>query len=247
MALIVFGSLSGAPGVTTTVLATALAWPGEQRPVVLEADASGGDLAARFGMPHTPGLIELAAEVRHGADPTAVNRHTLRLETGSGPVPAVLAPPGPVQARAGVAAIAAADPNMWRGEQVVLADAGRLEPGGPGFALMNRADAVVVLIAGETAAVSRAAATLAALRQAAGERLHLAVTAGQYTAAEVAAALDTDITAHLPADEKAAAVLTGRMLAGKRFGRLPLPSKAAALGHLLAHDLDAAVLSGASR
>ncbi|WP_310726916.1 hypothetical protein [Streptomyces sp. N2A] len=61
------GSITGAPGVTTTALLFAAAWPQEAdggvRPVVVEADASGGDLMMRFGLPAAPSLLDVAAAV----------------------------------------------------------------------------------------------------------------------------------------------------------------------------------------
>ncbi|PGH46923.1 hypothetical protein CRI70_31210, partial [Streptomyces sp. Ru87] len=63
--LVVLGSVTGAPGVTTTALALAAAWPpdgdGGVRPVVVEADGSGGDLLIRFGLPPSPSLLDVAA------------------------------------------------------------------------------------------------------------------------------------------------------------------------------------------
>lgn len=68
--LISLASVKGSPGVTSTALALAAAWP---RPVVLlEADPSGGDLAYRCKAAHggpvaeNPGVLQLAAAVRGG-------------------------------------------------------------------------------------------------------------------------------------------------------------------------------------
>ncbi|WP_093484949.1 MULTISPECIES: hypothetical protein [unclassified Streptomyces] len=65
--LVVVGSVTGAPGVTTTALSLAAAWPPEAdggvRPVVVEADGSGGDLMMRFGLPVAPSLLDVAAAV----------------------------------------------------------------------------------------------------------------------------------------------------------------------------------------
>src|SRR4051794_10632012 len=68
--LIALASVKGSPGVTSTALALAAAWP---RPVVLlEADPAGGDLAYRCRAAHggpvsaNRGLLRLAAAVRGG-------------------------------------------------------------------------------------------------------------------------------------------------------------------------------------
>ncbi|MEV3854957.1 hypothetical protein AB0J38_11595 [Streptomyces sp. NPDC050095] len=66
--LIVLGSVTGAPGVTTTALAVAAAWApqadGGVRPVMVEAGVWGGELTTRCGVPHTPGLLDVASAVR---------------------------------------------------------------------------------------------------------------------------------------------------------------------------------------
>jgi len=68
--LIALASVKGSPGVTSTALALAAAWP---RPVVLlEGDLAGGDLGYRCRAAHggpvysTKGLLKLAAAVRGG-------------------------------------------------------------------------------------------------------------------------------------------------------------------------------------
>ncbi|MGK2852999.1 MAG: hypothetical protein ACSLE3_02645, partial [Microbacteriaceae bacterium] len=73
MALIALASASGSPGVTTTAMGLALAWP---RPVLLvEADPTGGSglLAGYFRgtREYTAGLIELALTAHHLADAVA--------------------------------------------------------------------------------------------------------------------------------------------------------------------------------
>lgn len=72
--MIGFASVKGAPGVTSAALAIAAVWP---RPcVLLEADPSGGDVVYRArpasGAAVLPGrgLVQLAAAVRGGVDPT---------------------------------------------------------------------------------------------------------------------------------------------------------------------------------
>lgn len=74
--MIGIASIKGAPGVTSTALAVAAAWP---RPVVLvEADPAGGDLAYRVRPAHGTalaagqGLVQLAAAVRAGGEPTGL-------------------------------------------------------------------------------------------------------------------------------------------------------------------------------
>ena len=64
---VAFGSLARSPGATTALLAAAAVWPTSDVTVV-EADADGGVLAARFGLslhPDAPTLMSLLAATRH--------------------------------------------------------------------------------------------------------------------------------------------------------------------------------------
>src|SRR5699024_5236667 len=65
-------SLGGAPGVTVAALAMAAVWPAPSGAALIEADASGGDIAAWQRLQPSPGITDLAAAVRHrGAGPQA--------------------------------------------------------------------------------------------------------------------------------------------------------------------------------
>src|SRR6266702_8439110 len=110
--LVAVASLKGSPGVTTFALALAARWPtgpgdggssAGARCVVVEADPSGGDIATRFDLAGSPGLVSLAAAARRGDDPGLVWRHAQALPGG---LPVVAAPPGADQARAALAALA---------------------------------------------------------------------------------------------------------------------------------------------
>ena len=81
MALITLVSASGSPGVTTTALALALAWP---RPVLLvEADPTGGSaLLTGYwrGQRDHAGLLELVMAERHGVLADALPRMVIPIE-----------------------------------------------------------------------------------------------------------------------------------------------------------------------
>lgn len=87
--LVVVGSVKGAPGVTTACMALAVAWPAGWQPVVVEADPSGGDLAAGFSLAGEPGLVSLAAAARHAHHGAVLREHTQALPGG---LPVVAAP-----------------------------------------------------------------------------------------------------------------------------------------------------------
>jgi hypothetical protein len=141
--LITLGSVKGSPGVTSTALALAAAWP---RPVVLvEADIAGGDLVYRCRSAHSggpggapKGLLRLAAAVRGGAaSPRAVVEESELLACG-------------VQLVQGVATTAQARGmgSLWeqvgqacaRSEVDVIADLGRIERGSAALPLVQAAD-----------------------------------------------------------------------------------------------------------
>lgn len=73
-------SVLGAKGsaVTTTTLALAASWP-SARPIVLELDPTGGDLAAWFDLPVAPGVVTAAAGAR---TPNDLVTHTIPLPGG---------------------------------------------------------------------------------------------------------------------------------------------------------------------
>lgn len=86
--LVVLTSAKGSPGVTTTTVALAAAWPPQWRPSILECDASGGDLAAGFGLSAEPGLLTLASAARRDRRPGLLWEHTQELPGGLAVAPA---------------------------------------------------------------------------------------------------------------------------------------------------------------
>ena len=125
MALIVMGSVKASPGVTTAALALCVAWPTPRWAVMIEADPAGGDLAARFGLAETPGVLSLAAASRHARNAEALFDHTQRL-----PVNVIVGPVGATQTRVAVGVLAgAARGGILMGGRgtVVVADVGRLD------------------------------------------------------------------------------------------------------------------------
>ena len=69
MALLPLCSVKGAPGVTTAACALGAVWP-ERRPtpIVVECDPAGGDLAARFGLEVTRGVVSLTVALEREHD-----------------------------------------------------------------------------------------------------------------------------------------------------------------------------------
>jgi hypothetical protein len=152
MALIVVAGDKGSPGVTTSSVALAAAWP--RRALVAECDPHGGDLvyrmAADHGGPLDPnrGLLSIAIAARRGFEAAALPEHVQRLTGGL----EVLVGLGTAEQ---AAAVSGHWPQLGRcfdhygaipyGADVV-ADCGRVGPDSPTLELMPYA-ALVLLIA----------------------------------------------------------------------------------------------------
>ena len=164
MSLVCFASFKGSPGTTLTSLATAAAWPAsnDRRKLLLEADADGGTLALRYRLPTKPGLLSLAAAIRHGLGPDQLWDHAQMLPGG---LAVVLGPEGPEQATE-VLRSNGRELGQWlrslRGVDVI-ADVGRLSLGSAAFELARSADAVLGVARPEAAQLQPASQRMIAL------------------------------------------------------------------------------------
>lgn len=87
MTLIVGASAHGSPGVSTALQLIAASWPSDRAvPVVVEGDASGGVLAARYELSLTPGFVTLAESLRKFESPALLD-NAQRLPSGVACVP----------------------------------------------------------------------------------------------------------------------------------------------------------------
>ena len=212
--LIALCSVKGSPGVTTLAVALALTWPHAEstRRLVAEVDPSGGDLAMRFGLPATPGLVSLAAAARRTVDPAAVWAHTQALPGGAR---ALVAPPGGAHARAALSALAAAPggpllPVLARDAGVVVfSDCGRVDPGSPAEAIARRADALVLVTGVEGDDLAHISVRLGELARWT-PRPGLLLAGEGYPTAEVERELGVAAIGRIPHDPAAAAILTGQ-------------------------------------
>lgn len=235
MTLIAVASFSGSPGVTTAALSIAACWPADADPVLAEADPSGGDLQAWFGLPDTPGMVSLAAAARRGSNPDLLAGHAARLPGGLRALPG---PVGASQAHAAATQLATVgyEPitTAAAAGHVILADCGRLAPGSPVTPLLNAADLLLIVTASDAAALAHVHARLGTLADLAGQsELLLAGRPGPYPAAEISDTLGVDVAGRLPWDPAGAALLRGvPVRRGWRTGwrspsRLPLLAAAA--------------------
>lgn len=233
------GSITGAPGVTTTALALAAVWPldtdGGVRPVMVEADGSGGDLMIRFGLPTAPSLLDVAATARQ-PHPGSLLGAVSELPFG---VRVVVAVPGRGPTTEAVRLLAGkAGRRVLLGEDhdrgSVLVDVGRLT--GDVDPLLTAADQVVLVARGGAESLTHVSAY--GLDDGLRERcLTLAVVGPcPYPAGEIASTLGIPRVACLPWDAASAAGLSHRGRGGLRTTGFRTPPLMAA-ARLLAHQL----------
>ena len=146
MTLIAFASAKGSPGVSTTLAGLSRLWPSPA--VVADLDPAGGDTALRYrgenGDPLDPGtgLLSLGAAVRAG-QPAQLDDHVQTTAGGMRVLVGVTTPSqvlglGPAWQHIALA--------LRRAKGLdVLADCGRLTPGSPAMAVVEQADAVVMV------------------------------------------------------------------------------------------------------
>jgi hypothetical protein len=182
----------GSPGVTSTALALASAWPGDA--IAIEANPAGGDLAIRLRpgrsvLPETPTVLSVAtaAHADRELDPVRTHAHTLNSTTSV--VPGALLPEQMANVRDWVPL---AD-SLVRCGSPVFVDVGQLHCSSPMLGVAARADLVVVVARPDMLSVirlrerlNRMALDLAHLRGEAPRLLPLLVTPGRYGAADVA-------------------------------------------------------------
>ncbi|MEU3622530.1 MinD/ParA family ATP-binding protein [Amycolatopsis coloradensis] len=225
---------------TTLTVALAMTWPHAEstRRLVAEVDPSGGDLAMRFGLATTPGLVSLAAAARRTRDPAVVWDHTQALPGGAR---ALVAPPGGTHASAALSTLATAPdgpllPAVARDTGVVVfADCGRVDPGSPAEAIARCAGALVLVTGAQGDDLAHAAARLGELARWT-PRPGLLLTGEGYPTVDVERELGVPAIGRLPHDPVAAATLAGhrQSLARRRGNNGGLARHAAALARTLA-------------
>ena len=211
--LVAICSLKGSPGVTTLATALGARWPGQENPIVVEADPAGGDLMARFRLPESPGLVSLAAAARGrgGTDPNLLDQHTQLLPGG---LRVVLGPVGAEQARAALSVLApgTSSPLRRAADQpatTVIADCGRVDPDSPTFPIIRSADAMLLVARPHDDDLAHVALKLHAAQQWSRKPCFVLVGDG-YPTAEVSQVLGIPVMGRVPRDDKGAAVLCGQ-------------------------------------
>ena len=239
MSIIVLTSASGSPGVTTTVMGLALAWP---RPVlVVEADPTGGSgiLAGHFKgqVAHAQGLIGLAMAQRQELVAAELPHQLLDIP-GSG---AKLLAGSLSHGQAGSLlvlwpALLEALRDLDSTGQDVLVDAGRLGLEGSPTPLLFGADVTLLLTRSTLPALIAATSWAETLRDETAATITLPglLVVGEghpYPAREVAGALRLRLVAKLAWDRRTAAVLSRAR--GTYPKRGPLLASLAAAGEAI--------------
>jgi len=146
--IVSLSSVRGSPGVTSWSLLLASAWPrtSELERVVVEADADGGVLAARYGLGVDPGVAALVAACRrHRGGPVGLEldevarRIAERVWVVPAPESAERSMPVWGSCMDEVATVAARDDRVW------LVDCGRLSRSSPALAFASRCELAVVV------------------------------------------------------------------------------------------------------
>ncbi len=233
MPLVAMCSVKGRPGVTTAALGLAAVASARSRPVLVEVDPAGGDLAGRHRLAWSPGLVELATAARRMPNPDEelLSWSAQRVAVGDRAVEVVVAPAGGAQVRVALSVLA----QQARGgvlacpDRLVIVDCGRVHPGCPVWPLLGAADAVLVLTAGRVEDVAHLREHVPHLSRLVGDRVAVLVAGGgPYGVGDVAAALPgadglaVRVAGELPEDTRAAEILGGQLRAGSRWRRLPL-------------------------
>jgi len=138
-------SLKGSPGVSVTAYSTArLLASGGRDAVLVEADPSGGDLAARLDLPLGDGILSLAAEARRGASAEMVGAHLVAFAEHLAVLPS---PASSAQASAALEVVAAPLATALAGAATdVVIDLGRLGGVESSAVLMGATDVVGVVV-----------------------------------------------------------------------------------------------------
>ncbi|PSK89935.1 hypothetical protein CLV63_12439 [Murinocardiopsis flavida] len=231
-------SLGGAPGVTTLSLALAATWPAQGSTVLVEADSSGGAIAAWRRMPTSPGLVDLAAAARTGSAFAPEQDETLLRCTQTLPGgQRVCVAPATADRAGGAVTLIAQHPAVLASASgpVVVVDVGRMTPRSAAAHLAAAADVAVLVVGDDLAQLKRAKEVAPALR--AGLRRFGVVVAGNGNGDwQIAEAIAAPVWARLPQDVRAAAFLSGSG-AASQLRRRPLMAAARRLGHTIAEGV----------
>ncbi len=233
MSVVAVGSVRSC-GATTLALGLVATSPDGRRALLAELDPAGGTLAAAAGWAPEPSLVSLAAAARRGGDPELVFEHCQSLPGGAA---ALAAPASADQARAALGMLGALIGRMGELDAGVVFDCGRLDPGSPALAVLERADRVLVAVRPRLADLHAVATWLGGHPFAHGSLRLVAIGDGPYKDEEIADALCVPVAARLPWDPEAAQALALVPASSRQLRMVPLVRAARTLADRLAGDV----------
>lgn len=254
MAVHLFGSAKGSPGVTTTVLALAARWPEQREPFVFEADPAGGDIVARLaslegdtsGLRDTPSTVQLAAATRRGISAITILEHAQRLP-GVGEVRAIVSPASSFASATALSELANADLAghlAALGGHDVLVDAGAIHPGSPMLTVLRTVRWFNVIARPTLESILHTRELVSAV-DGMGVRCGVIVVGDRpYSPFDVVEATGAGLVGSLPFDPVGAGALAGQARNPKILGRTRLVRAAALVARAYADD--ASVVAGPS-
>lgn len=213
-------SAKGSPGVSVTTRALTLTWP---RPVVLaEADPAGADaltgwMASRIN-PNEVGLANIYVAAQRGQlGPATVLEQMIDLEETRRQ--RLLLPGVTTSGQAALALTVwpallevLTNPLLADAPHDLIVDIGRVNATNVPWAIIDRADLVLVMLTAEPASVMAAGPVLTDLRQRfedGGPPIGLVVRRrGPYGSAQIAEMLSTHLSGEMPEDSRGADLLT---------------------------------------
>lgn len=232
-----FASAKHAPGTTTACLAVALAltkpsavprrrfrgqraqapaeYSGDRTVLVVEADPSGGDLAARLER-RASGLETLAPAARHVVDEELVLTHAQSLRRG---LALLAAPLCQASTAAALSAVGERLADHLRGATMqTLVDCGRLAPGSSALSFASASELILWVsrpTAEDAAHIQDRVQAIDAVAPGTRERSRLLVlNAGEYGVDEFARQVNVPVFGTLPYDPRGVDVLYGRQSGG---------------------------------
>ncbi|WP_123606817.1 hypothetical protein [Micromonospora sp. Llam0] len=217
---------------TTLSVALAARWPVPGIPLVVELDPAGGDLGSRWHLHDEPGLRNMVATARYGPL-TEPAEWSQRLPIG---VDVVVAPAGQTAAYT-VAAFGDTGPAAVRdlaATRPVLADVGRLDPGSPALAFLDKADLLLMVARPRLEDARHLKNVLPALSERCPSVQLTVSGAGPYDPVEIAGYLETEVAATISHDPAGADVVAGRRRPAMGWTRRRLLTAARTLALTLA-------------
>ena len=233
MTFIIGASAHGSPGVSTALQVMAAQWPNpDVVPVVVEADAAGGVLAARFEITVTPGMVTLAESLRKFESPPLLD-HAQRLPSGVACVP--LSPSVSAAAAQLRSAGGFLGPYLRASGHPVLLDAGRMLPDSKLSGAISSADLMLWFVRPTREELLVLKHRLAETPQPDNVGVVL-VGDVPYNADQVSEALGVEVRHVLPIDARAA---TGVNIGGddRYLRRSPFARSCAQLTDQIQHEL----------